>query len=74
LYDAIRRIDSRDIRVQIGTILKKVQMPPLLFNGIVDTIHLAFVGKLRSSIEIDVEVYALLILLYLADVPRIRYS
>jgi len=70
LFDTIRRIDSRDTRVQIGLILKKVHMPPFSDNRIVDTTQLAFIDEFRSPFEVNVDVYFQPFLFYIANVPR----
>jgi len=70
LFDTIRRIDSRDTRVQIGLILKKVHMPPFSDNRIVDTAQLAFIDEFRSPFEVNVDVYFQPFLFYIANVPR----
>ena len=72
LFDTIRRIDSRDTRVQIGLILKQVHMPPFSDNRIVDTTQLPFVGKFRSSFEINVDMHYQAFLFYTAEVLQVH--
>jgi len=56
LFDPIRRIDSRDKRVQVGLMLEQIRLPPLSDKCFVITSQLAFVWKYRPSFEMDMTV------------------